>query len=144
MTSTSSGSGGKIIQVHFGGARGKAGGRKRGRLGNGGDTRDPQAPAPIEPTRDVYTRAEVQKLLGTTETRLRTLEKSGVVVPSVSSGRRKAYTFGDLIALRAAIGLLTKGHRVRDVQRAIESLRRALPRVKRPLQESRSRATARR
>ena len=92
----------------------------------------------IEPTQDVYTRAEVEKPLGpmgATATRLRSLEKNGVVVPSLRQGARRAYTFQDLIALRAALGLLKKGVKVKDVARAVAALKASIPRVKKPLIE---------
>jgi tetratricopeptide (TPR) repeat protein len=50
---------------------------------------------------------------------------------------RRAYTFQDLIALRATSGLLEQRVRLKDVVQAIGALRRALPRVTRPLQELR-------
>jgi tetratricopeptide (TPR) repeat protein len=67
--------------------------------------------------------------------RLRSLDKNGVVAPSGPRRGRRAYTFQDLIALRAARDLLAKKVRLRDVARAIASIRSALPRVTRPLAE---------
>lgn len=90
---------------------------------------------PPEPTRDVYSRGEVERLLGASSARLRALEKNGVVIPSVRRGAHRAYTFQDLIALRTALGLLSRGVRLRDVVRAIDALRSAIPRVKKPLLE---------
>jgi tetratricopeptide (TPR) repeat protein len=49
----------------------------------------------------------------------------------------RAYTFQDLIALRATRELLQHRIRLRDVARAIGALRATLPRVTRPLQELR-------
>ncbi len=90
-----------------------------------------------EPVTDVFTAREVAKLLGLSRARLRRLEKADIVVPSAVRNGRKAYTFQDLIALRATHDLLAKRIRVRDVAQAIGALRRALPRVTRPLQELR-------
>ena len=90
-----------------------------------------------EPVTDVFTRREVAKLLGVSETRLRSLDRAAIVSPSGQRGKQRAYTFQDLIALRATRELLEHKVRLRDVARAIGALRQALPRVTRPLQELR-------
>jgi tetratricopeptide (TPR) repeat protein len=94
-------------------------------------------PGDREPVTDLFTRREVTKLLGVSETRLRSLDRSKVVSPSGHRGRQRAYTFQDLIALRATRELLSHRVRLRDVARAIGALRQTLPRVTRPLQELR-------
>jgi tetratricopeptide (TPR) repeat protein len=71
------------------------------------------------------------------ETRLRSLDRAKIVSPSGQRGKQRAYTFQDLIALRATRELLDRGSRLRDVARAIGALKQALPRVTRPLQELR-------
>lgn len=101
------------------------------------DEKIPSAPSTGEPVTDVFTPREVAKLLGVTAGRLRNLDKSNVVSPSAMRNGRKAYTFQDLIALRATRGLLEQKVRLKDVVQAIGALRRALPRVTRPLQELR-------
>jgi tetratricopeptide (TPR) repeat protein len=140
----SSGDDGKIIHVQFGrGEKGKS--AEKGRKGQGkrrarvseqaADHPElPEGSPSVEPTRDVYTRAEVEKLLGASAARLRALEKNGVVVPT-RRGSHRAYTFQDLIALRTALGLISRGVKLRDVVRAIDALRTAIPRVKKPLLE---------
>lgn len=90
----------------------------------------------VEPVSELFTRREVARLLGTTEARLRTLDRANVVSPSGSRGRRRAYTFQDLIALRAT-QMLQGDVGLREVARAVRALRRALPRITRPLQELR-------
>ncbi len=90
-----------------------------------------------EPVTDVFSPREVAKLLGLTAAKLRSLEKAEIVAPSAMRNGRKAYTFQDLIALRATHDLLARKVRVKDVAMAIGALRRALPRVTRPLQELR-------
>jgi tetratricopeptide (TPR) repeat protein len=90
-----------------------------------------------EPVTDVFTRREVAKLLGVSEARLRSLDRTAIVSPSGQRGKQRAYTFQDLIALRATRELLAHRVRLRDVARAIGALRQALPRVTRPLQELR-------
>jgi tetratricopeptide (TPR) repeat protein len=60
-----------------------------------------------------------------------------VVSPTGRRRGKRAYTFADLIQLRAAQSLLTKNVRLRDVNRAMLALKKALPRVTRPLAELR-------
>jgi tetratricopeptide (TPR) repeat protein len=86
---------------------------------------------------DLFTRREVAKLLGVSAGRLRSLDEAHIVSPSGQRGRQRAYTFQDLIALRATRELLEHRVRLRDVARAIGALREVLPRVTRPLQELR-------
>ncbi len=95
------------------------------------------APNSAEPVTDVFSPKEVAKLLGVTTARLRSLDKSQVVSPSALRNGRRAYTFQDLIALRATQELLARSVRIKDVAKAIGALRCALPRVTRPLQELR-------
>ena len=97
----------------------------------------PPPPSTGEPVTDVFSPREVAKLLGVTVARLRSLDKSHIVSPSAMRNGRRAYTFQDLIALRATHGLLEQRIRLKDVVQAIGALRRALPRVTRPLQELR-------
>ncbi len=92
---------------------------------------------PREPVTDLFTRREVARLLNVSETRLRALDRAHIVSPSGQRGRARAYTFQDLIALRATRELLEHQVRLRDVARAIGVLRATLPRVTRPLQELR-------
>jgi tetratricopeptide (TPR) repeat protein len=86
---------------------------------------------------DLFTRSEIARLLRLTPTRLRTLDKAGVVSPSGRRRGRRAYTFEDVIQLRTAQGLLERNVRLRDVTRAVTALRRTLPAVSRPLAELR-------
>ncbi len=90
-----------------------------------------------EPVSDVFSTREVAKLLGLTPAKLRSLDKAQIVTPGATRNGRKAYTFQDLIALRATHDLLARKVRVKDVAMAIGALKRALPRVTRPLQELR-------
>jgi DNA-binding transcriptional MerR regulator len=90
-----------------------------------------------EPVTDLFSGKEVAKLLGLTAARLRSLDKASIVSPTGSRKGKRAYTFQDLIALRATHGLLARHVKIRDVARAIGALRHTLPRVTRPLQELR-------
>jgi tetratricopeptide (TPR) repeat protein len=98
---------------------------------------EPAAREPPDVVTEVFSKAEVARLLRLAPSRLRSLEKAGVIAPSGRKDGRPAYTFGDVIALRAAAGLLGKKVRPRDVAQAVENLRRSLPRVTRPLSELR-------
>jgi DNA-binding transcriptional MerR regulator len=110
------------------------------------------APAPTvapppngrEPVTDLFTRREVARLLDVPETRLRSLDRAAIVSPSGSRDGKRAYTFQDLIALRATRELLDHDVKLRDVAKAIGALRQTLPRVTRPLQELRITSDGRR
>jgi len=96
-----------------------------------------EAPTTREPVSDMFTGAEVARLLGLSAGRLRSLDRAGIVSPSGRRKGRRAYTFSDVIALRAARDLLARKVRLRDVARAVENIRGALPKVTRPLAELR-------
>jgi tetratricopeptide (TPR) repeat protein len=129
-------SGGEVIHVAFGPGGGRI---EHARIEPHAPPQPSTPPAPNtgEPALDLFSPREVAKLLGLSVARLRTLDKSQVVSPSAMRNGRRAYTFQDLIALRATHGLLTQKVRLKDVVQAIGALRRALPRVTRPLQELR-------
>lgn len=121
-----------MIHVAFG----PGGGRVRPQSPEANVTAD-ASPSRREPLTDLFTRTEIARLLGLSPARLRSLDRAGVVSPSARKRGRRAYTFQDLIALRAAQTLLDKRVRLRDVTRAIELLKTSLPRVTRPLAELR-------
>ncbi|AKT40502.1 tetratricopeptide repeat protein [Chondromyces crocatus] len=123
------GDAGKVIHVVFG-----PGG---GRVAAPHPPRAPEPPASNEPVSDLFTASEVAKLLGVAVGKLRTLDRASIVSPSGRRRGRRAYTFSDLIALRAARDLLVRKVRLRDVAKAIENIVAALPRVTRPLAELR-------
>lgn len=135
--------GNNVIHVTFGRGGGRVPGMPDG-LGlstgedpHGGVTADGMSAAPGEPVTDLFSKREVAKLLGLPETRLRSLARAGIVTPSGSRSGKRAYTFQDLIALRATRDLLEHRVKLRDVARVLGALRRTLPRVTRPLQELR-------
>ncbi|MAC25956.1 MAG: MerR family transcriptional regulator [Sandaracinus sp.] len=98
------------------------------------------APAPKEhddPLADLYSRAEVARLFGLTEGRLRYWDRTDFLGPSARRGRRRYYTFQDLIGVRVAKGLLDAGIPLQEVRRSLSAIRDALPKVVRPLSELR-------
>src|SRR5690606_18171409 len=62
--------------------------------------------APKAPLSDLFSQGEIARLLKVSPGRLRTLDRSGVVCPTGRRRGRRAYTFADLIQLRAAQSLL--------------------------------------
>lgn len=126
---------GKVIHVEFG----PKGGR---RVAPPPPTE--QTPEAVEattrrrdPTGDLYSRAEVSRLFGIPESRLRYWDRTGFLPPTGEAGTRKLYTFQDLIGVRAAKGLIERGVSLRKVRKSVEALRRTLPNVVRPLAELR-------
>lgn len=123
----------KIIHVVFGPGGGRVPRRNERAASPPPDTNGTTR----EPLTDLFTLSEIARLLDIAPTRLRTLDRAGVVTPSGRRRGRRAYTFSDVIALRTAKTLLERKVRLRDVTRAIQALRRSLPKVTRPLQELR-------
>lgn len=126
----------KVIHVVFGPGGGRVNAAAEAREAAEAAAKDAAVPRSTrEPVSDVFSLGEVARLLGLSTGRLRTLDKNGIVAPTGRRRGRPAYTFQDLIALRAARDLLANKVRLRDVARAITSIRTALPRVTRPLAE---------
>lgn len=131
-----------VIRVAFG----QGGGRMLEPQGATEDAAEPEPSAPDEPWRgaggvtepvtDLFSAREVAKLLSMPATRLRTLDRARIVSPSGTRQGKRAYTFQDLIALRATL-MLAKDVKLREVARAIDALKQSLPKVTRPLQELR-------
>jgi tetratricopeptide (TPR) repeat protein len=90
-----------------------------------------------DPLADLYSMSEVSRVFGLKESRLRYWDRSGFIQPTGKQGRRRYYTFQDLISLRVAKGLLDQGVPIREVRKSVEALRKRLPRVVRPLSELR-------
>ncbi len=134
---------GKVIHVLFGPGGGRIvappaedGAPAQAERSRGEPAQLASAPA-REPVSETFTASDVARLLGISPARLRALDKAGVVTPSALKGKRRAYTFPDVIALRAARDLLEKNVKMREVSEAVHNLRRALPKVTRPLAELR-------
>jgi tetratricopeptide (TPR) repeat protein len=127
----------KVIHVVFGPGGGRAPGPPEP-MGALGARSAPLLIAGMrEPVTDLFSGAEVARLLGLSAGRLRSLDRAGIVAPTGRRRGRRAYTFSDLIALRTAQGLLERKVRLRDVSRAVAALKQSLPKVTRPLAELR-------
>jgi tetratricopeptide (TPR) repeat protein len=73
---------------------------------------------------ELYTIDRVARIFGIPVSRLRSWDRRGFVKPSGIDGRRRMYTFSDLVAIRAARELLKSGvplHRVRKGLAALEA-----------------------
>ena len=92
-----------------------------------------ERPTTKDPLADLYNAREAAKLFALQPSRLSYWERSGFITRSVTIGRRRFYSFEDLISIRAAKELLDKGIALQAVRRNIEALRASLPRVARPL-----------
>lgn len=86
-----------------------------------------------EPVANIYSLREASKLFGISAERLRYWERSEFIVRTGREGKRRYYTFLDLIGIRIAKGLLEKGVPLRQVRRSVDVLRESLPKVARPL-----------
>jgi tetratricopeptide (TPR) repeat protein len=93
-----------------------------------------------DPLADLYSASDVARLFAVTASRLRYWDRTKFLAPSGRRGRRRYYTFQDLIGLRAAKSLLDAGVPLQRVRRTVESLRALLPKVTRPLNELRVQA----
>jgi tetratricopeptide (TPR) repeat protein len=93
-----------------------------------------------DPLADLYSANDVARLFGVQASRLRYWDRTGFLSPSGQRGRRRFYTFQDLISLRAAKALIDRGVPLQRVRKTLDSLRAMLPRVTRPLNELRVQA----
>jgi len=108
------------------------------------DAIDGQPPLPPGRTMaESFSRRDVARLFGISEGRLDYWDRSGFLPPSGHDGRRRRYTFQDLIRIRSARDLLEAGVSLRRVRRAIDALARQLPRSTHPLGRLRIRGDGR-
>ena len=75
----------------------------------------------------LYSLRDVARLFGLKESRLRYWAQTGFVNPSGRSGGRRAYTFADLVELKAAKELLDAGIPLQRVRRNLQALRKEMP-----------------
>lgn len=99
-------------------------------------TPDSEAAAPAAVAHRCFRSGQVVRILGVSRRQLQYWAETGLVVPSArTDGGHHRYTFGDLVALRAAKQLIDAGVSVQRIRRSIGSLRRMLPEIGRPLSE---------
>lgn len=104
--------------------------KRDGDLSQGEETSDDREGPEIE---DLYSAAQVSRLLGISVSRLRYWARTGLVSPSRQRGRRRAYSFQDLVSVRATLELLGGGLSTRKLRRAVDKLREQLPHHSSPL-----------
>jgi len=85
----------------------------------------------------MYSAREVADIIGIQESRVRYWAQTGFVGPSTRQGARPAYTFQDLVGVKAAKELLERGLTVQRVRRSLEALRAQLPGIQHPLSQLR-------
>lgn len=97
---------------------------------------------PVRIMSGVYTVKDVSRLFDLSEGRLRYWDKSDFLSPTGYDGRRRCYTFQDLIGIRSLKTLLDNGISVRRARRILKKLRDAIPRSSHPLSKLRIMADA--
>jgi len=86
--------------------------------------------------RDYFRTRDVVDLLKISRRQLQYWAQTGLVEPSTKTpGGHSRYSFGDLVALKAAKRLIDSGVSVQRIRASISALRKILPTVKRPLAE---------
>ncbi|MBN2576020.1 MAG: tetratricopeptide repeat protein [Deltaproteobacteria bacterium] len=80
-----------------------------------------------------YSFGAAARILDIPEAKLRYWSQSGFVGPSLRRGPRQAYTFQDLVSVRAAKELVERGFQPAYVRKALAQIRATLPTVDRPL-----------
>ena len=88
----------------------------------------------------IYTFKDVARIFGLKESRLRYWAQTGFITPSGRAEGRQAYTFGDLVEVKAAMALLDAGIPLQRVRKNLQALRGALPEEHRPLSRLRVRS----
>ncbi len=85
---------------------------------------------------DLYPARDVVEILRVSRRQLQYWAQTDLVAPSAKTpGGHGRYTFGDLVALKAAKRLIDSGVSVQRIRKSIRALRRVLPTVERPLAE---------
>jgi tetratricopeptide (TPR) repeat protein len=80
-----------------------------------------------------YSFGAAARILEVPESKLRYWSQSGFVGPSLRRGPRQAYSFEDLVSVRAAKELVERGFQPAYIRKALEQVRTSLPAVDRPL-----------
>jgi tetratricopeptide (TPR) repeat protein len=85
----------------------------------------------VEPTNETsqtaFSTREAARIIGLPETRLRSWIRSGLITPPRGARRRFAFSFTDLVLLRASKGLIEAEIPPARVRRVLHALRRQLP-----------------
>jgi tetratricopeptide (TPR) repeat protein len=85
----------------------------------------------------MFSSKEVAQIVGLQESRVRYWAQTGFVGPSAKSNGRAAYTFQDLVGVKAAKELLDRGLTVQRVRKNLDALKEQLPHIERPLAQLR-------
>jgi Tfp pilus assembly protein PilF len=80
-----------------------------------------------------YTLGDVSRICGVAPGRLRYWRRMRLLEPRLRGRRGAAFEFDDLVSVRTLVSLLEQGVPLRRIRRSLESLRRTLPGVERPL-----------
>lgn len=81
----------------------------------------------------LFSLRDVARLFGLKESRLRYWAQTGFVNPSGRQHGHRAYTFNDLVEIKAAKELLDAGIPLQRVRRNLQALRKAMPEAPSPL-----------
>jgi DNA-binding transcriptional MerR regulator len=130
-----------IIGRRFAASHRDRGGGKRFEISTK-PTSEKKFDAPVRLMSGVYSVREVSRLFDISESRLRYWDKSGILSPSGRTGRRKFYTFQDLISVRSVKTLLDNGISLQRTRRILQKLQEAIPRSAHPLSRLRIMADA--
>lgn len=84
-----------------------------------------------------FKRAEVARLLDIKESQLRYWARIDLVKPSIQEGGRSFYDFQDLICLKTAQGLISRGLQATKIRESILSLKKKFPDVETQLSDKR-------
>lgn len=76
---------------------------------------------------ELYSIRDVSRILAVQESRLRYWMQTGFVGPTVRKGGRFYYTFGDLVAVKAAKDLMATGMPLQRVRKNLDALKQVLP-----------------
>ena len=95
------------------------------------------APPPGGPgCRAFYQTRDVVEILGISRRQLQYWAQTELIVPSTTTrGGHRRYSFDDLVALKATKRLIDAGVSLQRIRKSIQSLRKTLPSVGRPLSE---------
>lgn len=80
-----------------------------------------------------YTLGDVSRICGVAPGRLRYWRRMRLLEPHARGDSRAAFQFDDLVSVRTLVTLLEQGVPLRRIRRSLESLRRTMPDVRRPL-----------